>query len=62
MKVERELESVWYTCGSVFADIDMSSDDDVLSHVGVRRNLMCSSPIETAYYTASYAPVCYHCG
>ena len=61
-KVEKELESVWYTCGSVFADIDMSSDDDVLSHVGVRRNLMCSSPIETAYYTASYAPVCYHCG
>ena len=62
VKVERELESVWYTCGSVFADIDRSSDDDVLSHVGVRRNLMCSSPIETAYYTASYAPVCYHCG
>ena len=39
--IERELESVWNTCGSVFADIDMSPDDDVLSHVGVRRNIMC---------------------
>ena len=61
-KVEKELEYVWYTCGSVFTDIEMTSDEDVLSLVGVRRNLGCSSPIETSYYTAGYDPVCYHCG
>ena len=28
----------------------------------MRKNLSCISPIETAYYSAGYEEICYHCG
>ena len=62
--VKKEVKSIidddTYICGGNFAD-----DDSYLRHSAfVRRQLSCSEPMETAYYSCNLAlpDVCFHCG
>ena len=57
------IESDWYTCGaSLFA-----SDTPYTGTIVVREALVCSSCIETQYYSSvlpvvHFPPACYYCG
>ena len=62
--VERNIKEIIadgeYTCGGSFVD-----DDDYLRHsVVARRQLTCSSPLETTYYSAklSLPTLCHRSG
>ena len=62
--VERNVKEIIkdgeYACGGSFVD-----DENYLRHsVVARRQLTCSSPLETTYYSCklSLAPLCFHCG
>ena len=62
--VERSVKEIIadgeYACGGSFFD-----DENHLRHsVVARRQLTCSSPLETTYYSAkiSLPPLCHHCG
>lgn len=59
-KVVREVESLMYTCGSVFQLID-GNDDTCLREVFVRQNLTCRDGIEITYYGAGNKGICIHC-
>ena len=42
-QVEREIQNLWYTCGSVFGDVDQTDGGktvSIYSLIGVRKNLM----------------------
>ena len=58
-RVASELENLSYSCGSLFADINVDETNDV---VNVRGNINCKSPIEVPYYSGGHELTCYHCG
>jgi hypothetical protein len=60
-KVTSEIESLMYTCGSVFQDID-GHESSCLKDVYVRQNLTCRDDIEVTYYGAGNENICIHCG
>ena len=60
-ELEKLLEDLEYTCGSVFEDIE-TDDDSVLRLVFAKANLTCNSPTEIPYYGTGNDPICYHCG
>uniref|UniRef100_UPI00358F1E8E uncharacterized protein n=1 Tax=Myxine glutinosa TaxID=7769 RepID=UPI00358F1E8E len=66
-EAEAAMDTILYSCGSVFTEINNNGDDDPeqdtrLADLYVRANLNCASPIELAYYSAGYEMLCIHCG
>ena len=60
ISVNKELELLSYTCGSLFQDLGEGSV--LAGEVFVRGNLTCQSPIEFAFYIAQSDPICFYCG
>ena len=61
-ELEVEMETILYSCGSVFENVDAGGDDSVLTNIYVRANIHCGSQIEKSYYSAGYEDICIHCG
>uniref|UniRef100_UPI00359011A5 uncharacterized protein n=1 Tax=Myxine glutinosa TaxID=7769 RepID=UPI00359011A5 len=65
-EAEAAMDTILYSCGSVFTEINNNGDDDPeqvtrLADLYVRANLNCASPIELAYDSAGYEMLCIHC-
>ena len=59
------LNDTSFSCGTALQDyiMDEIGDDHILSRVFVRKNLSCTSRIETPYYSCNcFRNVCIHCG
>ena len=68
LKNLQALLSVYsYSCGCVFQDLITADNstpqiNDLLKHVFVRANLVCSSPVEVPYFSSeSFQDICYYC-
>lgn len=62
-ELEVEMETILYSCGSVFENIDAGEEDNsVLTNIHVRANLNCRSQREKTYYSAGFETICIHCG
>ena len=60
-ELDRALEDVDYTCGTVLQDY-VKDPECILSRVFVRQDLKCAMPMEIPYYSSSSFPlVCCHC-
>ena len=62
LQLERALNTLLYSCGACFQDIQNDTDDDIFDMVYVNDKLTCESPIETPYYVVFTDPLCYYCG
>ena len=58
LQLETILESLSYTCGSTFNDINFPEGMD---SVCVRVH-SCLDPIEKLYYSCGFDPICIYCG
>lgn len=66
-QAEAALDTILYSCGCVFDEINNNGDDDPekdsrLADLYVRANLNCASPIELTWYSSGYGLICIHCG
>ena len=61
-ELEKLIENLTYSCGSVFQNIEQVSSSLLLTKVYVKGNLICNTPVEIPYYSAKNADICYHCG
>ncbi|XP_038057257.1 uncharacterized protein LOC119728895 [Patiria miniata] len=62
-QLELELDTLSYSCGAYFQDIDTGGDDDsVFNHIYVNDKLTCDMPIEAAYFVTFSDPLCFYCG
>ncbi|XP_014674219.1 PREDICTED: uncharacterized protein LOC106814419 [Priapulus caudatus] len=62
-QLQREMDTLIYSCGTSFSDLDELPDDSVLNRVFMSKKLTCMSPMEIPYY-ASFPeePLCFECG
>ncbi|XP_071947144.1 LOW QUALITY PROTEIN: uncharacterized protein [Antedon mediterranea] len=56
--LERELDTLSYSCGTCFQDI-LGEDDSI---VFVNDKMTCALPLEAAYYITFTDPLCFYCG
>ena len=56
-QIEQELDTVSYSCGSVFGE-----EESAMTDIFVRQNLTCNNTTEVTYYGAGHEPVCFYCG
>ena len=63
-RLNRIVDLVQYSCGSIMKDIECSSrDQELIGKVYIRANLTCADRVEIPYYSCGvHDPICIHCG